>query len=85
MDGVDKRNKVKLVPVTSYVGNVVLSDDVVTGIEITYKSKKYRIIACHTEMTAPVTLYGIGENMGCGNVIIFDLDDEPMEGTVLNW
>lgn len=36
-------------------------------------------------MKGPVTLYQIEDRMGCGNVIVFDLERGPYEGTVLNW
>ena len=84
MEGDDERNAMKLVSVKSYVGDVTLEDSMATGIELIYKNKKYIIIAGHAEMTAPVSIYQVGDCMACGNVIIFDMEEDT-GGTVLNW
>ena len=43
------------------------------------------MIIGHTEMKAPVTLYQIGDYMGCGNIIVFDERKGNYEGVVLNY
>ncbi len=68
-----------------YRSQEVQSKNLVRGLEISHKDKTYLIILAHTEMPGPVDSYQIDDRMGCGNVIVFDMDDGAFDGTVLNW
>ncbi len=81
----EKEDSVELLPVKSFINQEIYPKELAEGLKIRHKDKAYLVIAAHTEMTAPVTLYQIEDRMGCGNVLVFDLDKEPFESTVLNW
>lgn len=78
-------DSVQRVPVKSYVNQEVQPDEIAVGLKIVHNGKAYLVVIGHTEMKGPVTLYQIEDRMGCGNVIVFDLDRGPYEGIVLNW
>lgn len=80
-----ERDFVKKIPVKSYIDQKVYAEELAEGLKITHGDKTYLVIAAHTEMTAPVTLYQIEDRMACGNVIVFDPDHCKYEGIVLNW
>lgn len=61
------------------------AEELAEGLKIVHGDKTYLVVAAHTGMTAPVTLYQIEDRMTCGNVTVFDLDCCKYEGIVLNW
>lgn len=78
-------DSVQRVPVKSYVNQEIQPEAIAEGFKISHHEKKYLVIIGHTEMKGPVTLYQIEDRMGCGNVIVFDLERGAYEGIVLNW
>lgn len=81
----DGNDRVEHVPVRSFVNQEIQGNDIAEGIRIVHDNKAYSVIIGHTEMKAPVTLYQIGNYMGCGNVIVFDEGKGHYDGMVLNY
>ena len=69
----------------SFINQEVQEADIADGLRIVHGEKAYSVIIGHTEMKAPVTLYQIGDYMGCGNIIVFDERKGNYEGVVLNY
>lgn len=78
-------DSVEKIPVKSFIDQQEYAEELAEGLKIVHGGKTYLVVAAHTEMTAPVTLYQIEDRMACGNVIVFDLDCCKYEGIVLNW
>lgn len=78
-------DRVVTMPVKSFIDQEVQETDIAEGLRIVHGESAYSVIIGHTEMKAPVTLYQIGDYMGCGNVIIFDEHKSHYEGIVLNY
>lgn len=76
---------VKKVPVKSFIDQKEYAEELAEGLKIAHGEKTYLVVAAHTEMTAPVTLYQVGDRMACGNVVVFDMDCCQYDGIVLNW
>lgn len=78
-------DQVVTMPVKSFINQEVQEADIADGLRIVHGEKAYSVIIGHTEMKAPVTLYQIGDYMGCGNIIVFDEHKGNYEGVVLNY
>lgn len=80
-----EKDSVTKVPVRSFMDQKVQEADIADGIRIVHNGEAYSVVIGHTEMKGPITLYQIGNYMGCGNIIVFDEKKSYYKGIVLNY
>lgn len=76
---------VEKIPVRSSNTQEVIKQELAEGMKIHYHGKTFLLVLAHTEMPGPVDLYQVEDCVGCGNVIVFELEKSKVVGTVLNW
>ena len=83
--GEENKIKIEKLPVRSALKKIDYPSHMAEALKLKVSDREYILVVCHQEVNTPTDLVEVEGCMGYGNVIVFNLGQDCLVGTVLNW